>query len=101
MVHEEDLTLTAGGALTEGVQATRLGLLPIPRSAEVAMVARDLVLLEEVGGHLHVAHVSCAESVRLIREAKARGLHVTAEAAPHHFTLTDEAVDGAGIPTRR
>jgi dihydroorotase len=94
MVHEEDLTLTAGGALTEGTQATRLGLLPIPRSAEVSMVARDLVLLEEVGGHLHVAHVSCAESVRLLREAKARGLHVTAEAAPHHFTLTDEAVKG-------
>jgi dihydroorotase len=94
MVHEEDLTLTAGGALTEGAQATRLGLLPIPKSAEVAMVARDLVLLEEAGGHLHVAHVSCAESVRLIREAKGRGLRVTAEAAPHHFTLTDEAVAG-------
>ena len=94
MVHEEDLTLTAGGALSEGTQATRLGLLPIPRSAEVAMVARDLVLLEEVGGHLHVAHVSCADSVRLLREAKARGLRVTAEAAPHHFTLTDEAATG-------
>jgi dihydroorotase len=94
MVHEEDLTLTGGGALTEGTQATRLGLLPIPRSAEVAMVARDLVLLGEVGGHLHVAHVSCAESVRLLREGKKRGLRVTAEAAPHHFTLTDEAVAG-------
>jgi dihydroorotase len=94
MVHEEDLTLTAGGVLTEGTQATRLGLLPVPRSAEVAMVARDLVLLEEVGGHLHIAHVSCAESIRLLREAKARGLRVTAEAAPHHFTLTDEAVTG-------
>jgi dihydroorotase len=94
MVHEEDLHLSAGGALSEGLQATRLGLLPIPRSAEVTMVARDLVLLEEVGGHLHIAHVSCAESVRLLREAKARGLHVTAEAAPHHFTLTDEAAAG-------
>jgi dihydroorotase len=92
MVHEEDLGLSQGGSLTEGPQATRLGLLPIPRSAEVAMVARDLILLEEVGGHLHIAHVSCAASVRLVREAKARGLHVTAEAAPHHFTLTDEAV---------
>ncbi|MGO9064719.1 MAG: dihydroorotase [Myxococcaceae bacterium] len=92
MVHEEDLSLSAGGTANEGTQATRLGLLPIPRSAEVTMVARDLVLLEEVGGHLHVAHVSCAESIRLLREAKARGLHVTAEAAPHHFTLTDEAV---------
>jgi len=94
MVHEEDLTLSAGGALTEGPRATRLGLLPIPRSAEVVMVARDLVLLEEVGGRLHVAHVSCADSVALLREAKRRGLRVTAEAAPHHFTLTDEAVEG-------
>ncbi|HZJ54875.1 MAG TPA: dihydroorotase [Myxococcaceae bacterium] len=94
MVHEEDLTLSAGGALTEGPRATRLGLLPIPRSAEVVMVARDLVLLEEVGGRLHVAHLSCAASVALVREAKRRGLRVTAEAAPHHFTLTDEAVEG-------
>jgi dihydroorotase len=94
MVHEEDLTLTGGGSLTEGTQATRLGLLPIPRSAEVAMVARDLVLLAETGGFLHLAHVSCAESVRLLREAKKRGLRVTGEAAPHHFTLTDEAVSG-------
>jgi dihydroorotase len=94
MVHEEDLGLSNGGSLTEGAQATRLGLLPVPRSAEVAMVARDLVLLEETGGRLHIAHVSCAASVRLLREARARGLHVTAEAAPHHFTLTDAAVAG-------
>ncbi|HZW88041.1 MAG TPA: dihydroorotase, partial [Myxococcaceae bacterium] len=94
MVHEEDLTLSAGGALTDGPRSTRLGLLPIPRSAEVVMVARDLVLLEEVGGRLHVAHLSCAASVALVREAKRRGLRVTAEAAPHHFTLTDEAVEG-------
>jgi len=94
MVHEEDLSLSQGGALTEGLQATRLGLLPVPRSAEVAMLARDLVLLAETGGHLHVAHVSCSESVRLLREARARGLRVSAEAAPHHFTLTDAAVAG-------
>jgi len=94
MVHEEDLALSAGGALTEGPRGTRLGLLPVPRSAEVVMLARDLVLLEEVGGRLHVAHVSCAASVALLREAKRRGLPVTAEAAPHHFTLTDEAVEG-------
>jgi dihydroorotase len=93
MVHEEDLTLSAGGALTEGPLATRLGLLPIPRSAEVAMVGRDLILLEETGGRLHIAHVSCAGSVRLVREAKKRGLGVTAEATPHHFTLTDQAVE--------
>ncbi len=94
MVHEEDLTLSARGVLTESPTATRLGLLPIPASAEVAMVARDLVLLEETGGRLHIAHVSCEGSVRLIREAKRRGLRVTAEVAPHHFSLADSAVDG-------
>jgi dihydroorotase len=92
MVHEEDLTLSGKGAMTEGPTATRLGLLPIPASAEVVMVARDLVLLEETGGRLHIAHVSCEGSVRLVREAKKRGLHVTAEATPHHFTLDDTAV---------
>lgn len=94
MVHEEDLTLSARGWMNEGPVAARLGLLPIPSSAEVAMVARDLVLAEELGGHIHFAHMSCAASVRLIREAKQRGLRVTAEAAPHHFALTDEAVEG-------
>jgi dihydroorotase len=94
MVHEEDLTLSARGQMTEGARATRMGLLPIPPSAEVAMVARDLVLLEETGGRLHIAHVSCEGSVRLIREAKRRGLKVTAEATPHHFTLDDAAVEG-------
>jgi dihydroorotase len=80
--------------MTDGARATRLGLAPIPPSAEVAMVARDLVLLREVGGRLHFAHLSCEESVRLVREAKRQGLPVTAEATPHHFTLTDEAVEG-------
>ncbi|HEX8701017.1 MAG TPA: dihydroorotase [Myxococcaceae bacterium] len=92
MVHEEDLTLSGKGAMTEGPTATRLGLLPIPASAEIAMVARDLVLLEETGGRLHIAHVSCEGSVRLVREAKKRGLRVTAEVTPHHFTLDDTAV---------
>jgi dihydroorotase len=94
MVHEEDLTLSGRGVMTEGPTATRLGLLPIPPSAEVAMVARDLVLLEETRGRLHVAHVSCEGSVQLIREAKRRGLSVTAEATPHHFTLDDAALEG-------
>ncbi|MBX5481064.1 MAG: dihydroorotase [Myxococcaceae bacterium] len=94
MVHEEDMELSAGGWMNEGPVAARLGLLPIPASAEVAMVARDLVLAEDTGGRVHFAHVSCAASVRLIRDAKRRGLRVTAEAAPHHFTLTDEAVEG-------
>jgi dihydroorotase len=92
MVHEEDLTLSAGGAMTAGEVGARLGLLPIPPSAEVAMVARDIVLLEEVGGRLHIAHLSCEGSVRLVREAKRRGLKVTAEAAPHHFRLDHSAV---------
>jgi dihydroorotase len=92
MVHEEDLNLSGKGAMTEGPTATRLGLLPIPASAEIAMVARDLVLLEETRGRLHIAHVSCEGSVRLVREAKKRGLNVTAEVTPHHFTLDDTAV---------
>jgi dihydroorotase len=94
MVHEEDLTLSGKGSMTAGTRSTRMGLAPIPAAAEAAMVARDLVLLGETGGRLHIAHVSCVESVRLIREAKSRGLPVTAEATPHHFTLTDEAVEG-------
>ncbi|WP_426746211.1 dihydroorotase [Myxococcus faecalis] len=92
MVHEEDLTLSAGGAMHEGPTSTRLGLRGIPASAEVAMVARDLVLLEETKGRLHIAHVSCEGSVRLIREAKRRGLLVTAEVTPHHLILDDRAV---------
>ncbi|MHB8878022.1 MAG: dihydroorotase [Myxococcaceae bacterium] len=94
MVHEEDLFLSGKGSMTEGPRATRMGLAAIPGSAEVSMVARDLVLLEETGGRLHVAHLSCEGSVRLVREAKRRGLFVTAEATPHHFTLTDAAVEG-------
>jgi dihydroorotase len=100
MVHEEDLTLSAGGALTEGPRATRLGLLPIPRSAEVVMVARDLVLLEEVGGRLHVAHLSCAASVALVREAKRRGLRVTAR-PPRTTSPSPTRPWRAGTPTPR
>jgi dihydroorotase len=75
--------------------ATRLGLTGVPAAAEVAMVQRDLLLAELTGAHLHVAHVSAQGSVRAIGEAKARGVRVSAEAAPHHFTLTEEAVAGA------
>jgi dihydroorotase len=98
MTHAEDLTLSAGGAMNEGAVATRLGLPGVPAAAEVAMVQRDILLAEMTGAHLHVAHVSAAASVRAIGEAKARGLRVTAEATPHHFTLTEEAVAGAGGP---
>lgn len=96
MVHAEDLTLSAGGCMNEGAVATRLGLPGVPAAAEVAMVQRDILLAELAGAHLHVAHVSAAGSVKAIREARARGVHVTAEATPHHFTLTDDAV--AGVP---
>ncbi|MCA1829762.1 MAG: dihydroorotase [Myxococcales bacterium] len=95
MVHAEDLSLAAGGCMNEGPVATRLGLPGAPAAAEVAMVQRDILLAELTGARLHVAHVSAAGSVRAIREAKARGVRVTAEATPHHFTLTDESVAGA------
>ncbi len=94
MLHEEDLTLSARGAMTEGARATRMGLMPIPISAETSMVARDLAIAEETGARVHLAHLSCEGSVRLLRDAKRRGLNVTAEATPHHFTLTDVAVEG-------
>ncbi|MBS2022385.1 MAG: dihydroorotase [Deltaproteobacteria bacterium] len=97
MIHAEDLHLSSGGAMNEGPVSTRLGLPGVPAAAEVAMVQRDILLAELTGAHLHVAHVSAAGSVRAIRDAKARGLKITAEATPHHFTLTDEAV--AGVPS--
>ena len=92
--HCEDVTLSHGGAMHEGVTSTRLGLKGIPRSAEDVIVARDITLAELTGGHVHFAHVSTAGAVRMIREAKARGLLVTAEATPHHLTLTDAACEG-------
>jgi dihydroorotase len=94
MGHEEDLSLAGDGNMSEGPTATRLGLMPIPRSAEAAMVARDLVLAEETGGRLHLAHLSCEQSVELVRVAKKRGVAVTAEVTPHHLMLTEEAVLG-------
>lgn len=92
-VHEEDLHLSAGGSMNEGIIATRLGLTGIPNVAEDAMIARDLFLAELTGGRLHIQHVSTREGVRMIGEARARGVRVTAEGSPHHFTLTDAAVD--------
>jgi dihydroorotase len=92
--HCEDLTLSAGGAMHEGLVCTRLGLKGIPRAAEDVIVARDLQLAELTGGHLHCAHVSTAGAVALIRAAKARGVRVTAEVTPHHLTLTDAACEG-------
>jgi dihydroorotase len=92
--HCEDLALSCGGVMHEGKVSTMLGLKGVPAAAETVMVARDLALAELTGGRLHLAHMSCAASVRMIRDAKARGVRVTAEACPHHFTLTDEAVIG-------
>ena len=90
--HPEDLNLSAGGAMHEGYVSTQLGLQGIPAAAEEVMVARDILLAELTGARLHLAHVSTAGSVRLVREAKARGVAVTCETAPHYFTLTHEAV---------
>ncbi len=92
--HSEEKSLSAGGCMHEGYISTILGLKGIPACAEEVMVARDIILAEETGCRAHIAHVSTAGSVRLLREAKARGVRVSAEAAPHHFTLTDEAVMG-------
>jgi dihydroorotase len=89
--HCEDLTLSGGGSMNEGLVATRAGIRSQPASAESAMVARDIELCALTGARYHVAHVSSAESVRLIRDAKRRGLPVTCEVTPHHLTLTDEA----------
>ena len=90
--HCECLHLSEGGCMHEGLVATELGLHGVPAAAEDVMVARNLALAELTGGRLHLAHLSTAGSVRMVREAKARGIKVTAEACPHHFLLTDEAV---------
>ncbi len=88
--HAEEAALTSGAQMNEGQLSTLLGLDGWPREAEEIMVARDLILAGGLGARLHVPHVSTAGSVDLIRTAKSRGARVTAEAAPHHFTLTDE-----------
>ena len=92
--HCEDLTLTDDGVMNEGLLSTILGLKGLPSAAEEVMVARDIVLAELTGGRLHIAHVSTEGSVRLIRQAKERGIRVTAETCPHYFSITEEAVKG-------
>lgn len=92
--HCEDLHLAEGGCMNEGLVSTELGLPGIPSAAEDVMVARNLSLSELTGARLHLAHISTAGSVRMVREAKARGILVTAEACPHHFILTEEVVRG-------
>ncbi len=90
--HAEDLNLSRGGLMNEGPVSTMLGLRGIPNAAEEAMVARDLLLAELTQSRLHIAHVSTAGSVQLIRQAKQRGVRVTGETAPQYFSLTDDAV---------
>jgi dihydroorotase len=98
--HSEMLDLTEGGCMNEGMVSTELGLKGMPAEAEDIMVYRDIALLEKTGGRLHVAHISSKNSVDLVRQAKSKGLPVTCEVAPHHFTLTDEAVRGYDTNTK-
>ncbi len=88
--HCQDKSISCNGVMAEGPVATHLGLDGIPAAAEEAMIARDIALAEATGGRLHVAHLSTAGSIPLVREAKSRGLRVTAEVCPHHLTITDE-----------
>lgn len=88
----QDLDLLAGGVANEGYNSTILGLKPIPSASEDIMVARNLILSDLASVRLHICHVSTSGAVALIRDAKRRGLNVTAEVAPHHFSLTDDAI---------
>ncbi len=92
--HCEDLALAGEGVMNESARGTRMGLAGIPNAAESVMVMRDIALAEVTGVPVHIAHVSTRESVEAIRNAKQKGIEVTAETAPHYFTLTDEAVEG-------
>jgi dihydroorotase len=92
LAHEEVLELSRGGVMNEGIVSLLLGLGGVPAAAEEVMIGRDTALAESTGGRLHVMHVSTAGGVALVRAAKARGVRVTAEACPHHFTLTDESL---------
>lgn len=91
--HMEEKTLNPGGHMFEGAVSMRLGMPGIPCLAEEVMIARDILLAEYTGGHVHVAHISTKGAVQLVREAKAKGIPITAEVCTHHFTLTDEAVE--------
>jgi dihydroorotase len=90
--HAEDKELSKNGVMNEGKNSMVLGLRGIPKQAEEVMVNRDIMLAELTGGYLHVAHISTAGSVELVRQAKKKGIKVTAETCPHYFTLTDDAV---------
>jgi dihydroorotase len=100
ITHAEDRTLVREGVVNEGPVSTRLGLPGNPAVAEVVHVARDILLAELTGAHLHVAHVSTAGAVELVRAARERGVHVTAEVTPHHVALSDEATLGYDTNTK-
>jgi dihydroorotase len=97
--HMEELTLNPHGHMHEGDVSARLGVAGIPALSEEVMIARDIELAAFTGGHVHVAHISTARSVELVRRAKAQGLPVTAEVCPHHFTLTEAAVEDTAFDT--
>ena len=92
--HCEDLNLASEGVMNEGYYSTILGLKPIPAAAEETMIARDIMLAEFTGASLHIAHLSTKRGLELVTDAKKRGVNVSAEVTPHHFSLTDEAVKG-------
>jgi dihydroorotase len=98
--HCEDLGLSEGGVMNEGLLSHTLGLRGIPRAAEDTMVFRDVRLAELTGGRLHIAHVSTEGSVGIIRDAKKRGIRVTAETCPHYFSITEDAVEGFNTNAR-
>jgi dihydroorotase len=91
--HEEDYALSRPGHMNEGKVSTRLGLDGTPGIAEEVMIARDILLAEFTGGHVHVAHISTRKAVELVRQAKKDGIKVTTEVCPHHFDLTDEEIE--------
>lgn len=92
--HSEDLSLVDGGSMNDGYMSTYLGLRGIPKSAESTAVSRDILLAEELDARLHICHISTKRSIEAVRAAKANGAKITAETAPHYFTLTDKACDG-------
>ena len=92
--HCEDLTLSAGGDIHEGIQSLRLGLGGIPGCSEDVMVARDIILAADTGARAHIAHISTASSIAMVRHAKSLGIPVTAEVTPHHLAITDEQIPG-------
>ncbi|MEN9812819.1 MAG: hypothetical protein RL479_1505, partial [Verrucomicrobiota bacterium] len=94
MDHCQDYSMTQGAVMNEGVVSTRLGLRGWPHAAEDIIVARNIILAEQTGAHIHLQHISSRYSVDHIRRAKARGVRVTAEATPHHLALTEDAVGG-------